>query len=226
MIFGREMQVKGTKDATDRRQADRFPLERDVRYKVLSKRSTDEAGGGKTINMSSSGILFTSEHLLVPGKRLELSISWPAQLNNKTALKLVARGRVVRCEDGRAALDLFLQSEALYQRTRHFHKFGRNLNADAVRLVALRGCDQDSAVPTAEVVDKVTWLDIGKLQHLVDNRLRRQDIGCQSLLVLPQVALQRSLSCRGEKAQQQEHGRDSHRSTLMKTYRTAEPVSI
>jgi hypothetical protein len=106
MIFGREMQGKGTKDANERRQADRFPLERDVRYKVLSKRSTEEAGGGKTINMSSSGILFTAEHLLVPGKRLELSISWPAQLNNKTALKLVARGRVVRCEDGRAALEI------------------------------------------------------------------------------------------------------------------------
>jgi hypothetical protein len=112
MIFGREMQGKGTRDGRDtrdtneRRQADRFPLERDVRYKVLSKRSTEEAGGGKTINMSSSGILFTAEHLLVPGKRLELSISWPAQLNNKTALKLVARGRVVRCEDGRAALEI------------------------------------------------------------------------------------------------------------------------
>lgn len=112
MILGREMQSKGTRDgrdsrdANERRQADRFPLERDVRYKVLSKRSTEEAGGGKTINMSSSGILFTAEHLLVPGKRLELSISWPAQLNNKTALKLVARGRVVRCEDGRAALEI------------------------------------------------------------------------------------------------------------------------
>lgn len=111
MIFGREMQTRdiqsrGAKESNERRQADRFPLERDVRYKVLSKRSTEEAGGGKTINMSSSGILFTSEHLLVPGKRVELSISWPAQLNNKTALKLVARGRVVRCEDGRAALEI------------------------------------------------------------------------------------------------------------------------
>ena len=84
----------------------KFPIEREIKYKVLSKRSADEAGSGKTLNMSSSGVLFTSEHLLIPGKRIEVSISWPAQLNNKTNLKLVARGRVVRCEDGRAALEI------------------------------------------------------------------------------------------------------------------------
>ena len=36
----------------------------------------------------------------------EVSISWPAQLNNKCALKLVARGRIVRFEDGRAAMEI------------------------------------------------------------------------------------------------------------------------
>jgi hypothetical protein len=97
---------KGVKDANDRRGSDRFPIEREVRYKVLSKRSADEAGSGKTVNMSSSGVLFTSEHFLLPGKRVEVSISWPAQLNNKTNLKLVARGRVIRCEDGKAALEI------------------------------------------------------------------------------------------------------------------------
>jgi hypothetical protein len=97
---------KGVKDASDRRGSDRFPIEREVRYKVLSKRSADEAGSGKTVNMSSSGVLFTSEHFLLPGKRVEVSISWPAQLNNKTNLKLVARGRVIRCEDGKAALEI------------------------------------------------------------------------------------------------------------------------
>jgi hypothetical protein len=51
-------------------------------------------------------VLFTSESILLPGRRLELSISWPAQLNNKCALKLVARGRVVRFEQGRAAIEI------------------------------------------------------------------------------------------------------------------------
>ncbi len=90
----------------DRRHSDRFPIEREVRYRVLTKRSGEEVGDGRTINISSSGVLFTSQHILLPGRRLELSISWPAQLNNKCALKLVARGRVVRFENGRAALDI------------------------------------------------------------------------------------------------------------------------
>src|ERR1700733_874909 len=90
----------------DRRHSERFPIEREVGYRVLNKRSNEEIGDGKTLNISSSGVLFTTEHVLLPGRRLELSISWPAQLNNKCALKLVARGRVVRFEDGRAAMEI------------------------------------------------------------------------------------------------------------------------
>jgi hypothetical protein len=91
---------------SERRAADRFPISREVHYKVLSKRGGPEAGGGQTINISSNGVLFTTKHYLVPGRRLELSISWPAQLNEKCQLKLVARGRVVRCEEGMAAIEI------------------------------------------------------------------------------------------------------------------------
>jgi len=90
----------------DRRHSDRFPIVRDVRYRSLSKRNGDEAGEAKTVNISSSGVLFTSSHVLLPGRRMEVSISWPAQLNNQCALRLVARGRVVRFEQGRAALEI------------------------------------------------------------------------------------------------------------------------
>jgi hypothetical protein len=91
---------------TDRRAADRFPIEREVHYKVLSKKRIDEVGTGRTVNMSSNGILFTSEHILLPGRRLEVSVSWPAQLNNQTPLKLVARGRVIRFDGGLAAIEI------------------------------------------------------------------------------------------------------------------------
>jgi hypothetical protein len=90
----------------DRRHSDRFTIEREVRYRVLNKRGGEEAGEGKTVNISSSGVLFTTEQMLLPGRRLEVSISWPAQLNNKCALKLVARGRVIRFEEGRAAIEI------------------------------------------------------------------------------------------------------------------------
>lgn len=93
----------GNDKQADRRHSDRFPLEREVKYRVLSKRSGEDVGGGKTVNISSSGVLFTTGHMLLPGRRMELSISWPAQLNQTTPLRLVAQGRVVRYEAGLAA---------------------------------------------------------------------------------------------------------------------------
>jgi len=33
-------------------------------------------------------------------------VSWPAQLDNKCALKLVARGRIVRAEPGKVAIEI------------------------------------------------------------------------------------------------------------------------
>src|SRR5262249_40522552 len=98
--------VKFEREKTDRRASDRFPIEREVRYKVLNRKNADEVGFGKTINMSSNGVLFTTDQYLLPGRRLELAISWPAQLNSTVALKLVARGRVVRCEEGKAAIEI------------------------------------------------------------------------------------------------------------------------
>ncbi len=87
----------------ERRGAVRFPIEQDVRFKVFSKAGVD-AGSGKTVNMSSNGVLFTTDRFLSPGTRLELSVNWPAQLDNKCPLKLVASGRIVRVGQGTAAM--------------------------------------------------------------------------------------------------------------------------
>jgi len=56
--------------------------------------------------MSSTGLLFTSDVALMPGRKMEVSISWPAQLNSKTPLQLVTRGTVVRSEHGMIALEI------------------------------------------------------------------------------------------------------------------------
>lgn len=91
---------------SERRASGRFPIERELRFRVLNKKSNNEAGGGRTINMSSTGILFTTDQVLLPGRTLEIAVSWPAQLNNSCPLKLVARGRVVRFEPGQAAIEI------------------------------------------------------------------------------------------------------------------------
>src|SRR5258708_30260174 len=89
----------------DRRASNRLPIEREVRYKVLGlKKSIKQVGLGKTINMSSNGVLFTTESALPEGERVELAVSWPAQLNQTLPLKLVALGRLVRTEETQAAI--------------------------------------------------------------------------------------------------------------------------
>ena len=92
--------------ASERRRSSRFPIEREVRYKTLNQRAEVLSGFGKTLNISSSGVLFTADHDLAVGTRLELSISWPAQLNEKCLLNLVARGRVARNLGNKVALQI------------------------------------------------------------------------------------------------------------------------
>jgi len=93
-------------DNVERRRSSRFPIEREIRYKTLSQRSEMLQGVGRTLNISSSGVLFTADHDLPVGTRLEVSISLPAQLNEKCLLNLVARGRVTRQESGSLALQI------------------------------------------------------------------------------------------------------------------------
>src|ERR1700730_3106663 len=93
--------------ADDRRISNRMPIEREVRYKVLGgKKTVKQAGLGKTLNMSSGGVLFTTETPLPQGERVELAVSWPAQLNDVLPLKLVAMGRLVRTAEFEAAISV------------------------------------------------------------------------------------------------------------------------
>ena len=80
----------------DRRDARRFPLETEIRWRPLAIRGEARPGKGKTINMSSNGVLFTTEAPLKIGTKLELSIHWPVALNATCPLKLVTQGRVTR----------------------------------------------------------------------------------------------------------------------------------
>lgn len=109
-----------SRGAPDRRANDRFPMVREVRYKVMYPKGTVDIGTGQTVNMSSTGVLFTAESPLPPGRRLEVSISWPAQLDGKCGLKLVARCRVVRCHGTTVALEI-----DKYE----FRTAGRSMNA-------------------------------------------------------------------------------------------------
>ncbi len=97
---------KSSRVAEERRTASRFPIEREVHFRTIGKRKLAECGLGQTINISSAGVLFTTDRLLRLGNRVEVAISWPAQLNASVALQLVAQGRIVRSDESKAAIKI------------------------------------------------------------------------------------------------------------------------
>jgi hypothetical protein len=89
----------------ERRGTTRFPLQEEVRYRVLQPaRQVSPAGRGRTLNFGSGGILFTTETELEPGRTMEISVNWPARLGGTCALQFVAMGRVVWAAKDRAAV--------------------------------------------------------------------------------------------------------------------------
>jgi DNA-binding NarL/FixJ family response regulator len=88
--------------ARERRGTSRFALELKAGYKVEAAAAS--AKTTKTLNMSSRGILFTTDESLPPGKIVQVAVEWPAQSKDSRPQKLLAQGPVVRCERGKAAI--------------------------------------------------------------------------------------------------------------------------
>ena len=90
----------------ERRAKKRFPIVTAVQYKVTNGRGEPKSGIGKTVNVSSVGVLFAAPEALRSGKQIELSISWPSRLDGKLALQLVVWGRITRCRGAYAAVGI------------------------------------------------------------------------------------------------------------------------
>jgi len=88
----------------ERRFDRRYQLQLEVRWKLIRRRKIQDAGAGRTIDLSSGGILFDASRPLPVGLNVELSISWPVLLHNVAPMQLVASGRIVRCNGTHVAV--------------------------------------------------------------------------------------------------------------------------
>jgi hypothetical protein len=88
----------------DRRAAERYAIQRDIRWRLKNKRGREAPAAGRTVNISSSGVLFATSAQAVPGNVVEVAISWPVPMDGDGELQLIARGRLTRCKDGLAAV--------------------------------------------------------------------------------------------------------------------------
>ncbi len=83
----------------ERRTKKRFHIEQEVRYKMLYGQRIAETGVGKTVNISSGGVWFTTENTLTAGMPVELSMSWPVLLHDSCPMKLMIYGCVLRSSE-------------------------------------------------------------------------------------------------------------------------------
>ncbi|HWQ56587.1 MAG TPA: hypothetical protein VN442_23065 [Bryobacteraceae bacterium] len=90
----------------ERRLSTRFPIAEEIRFRVLDRRGEPHEGTGLTVDMSRSGVLFTTSSVLAPGRLLEVSVNWPVALDGTCPLKFVAVGHVVRTGRGLAAVKI------------------------------------------------------------------------------------------------------------------------
>ena len=89
----------------NRRRGQRFSLRLAVEVRPIElPYSFDRTIVGESVNISSSGLLFTTAQPLIPGQVVEASIHWPVRLDNRVPLTLFVVGRVVRKVGNKTAM--------------------------------------------------------------------------------------------------------------------------
>src|SRR5450756_3035812 len=103
MLLG-EPVAQGNAIGGNRRQDRRYHLQLELKWKLIRRRRVLDTGVGKTVNVSSGGILFDAGRYLPEGLNVELSIAWPVLLHNVAPMQLVATGKIVRGDGRRVAI--------------------------------------------------------------------------------------------------------------------------
>lgn len=93
-------------EETGRRTRLRFPIQQDVRYQCVKGSRIFAIGAGKTLEISSREIRFTTQHPLKLGQKMKLAMDWPAMLDKTCRMKLDIAGWIVDSEPGIVSLKI------------------------------------------------------------------------------------------------------------------------
>src|SRR5215469_9950341 len=84
------------RETPQQRSIDRqYPLALAVRYRAYRGTTLVEAGVGETILIGVRNVLFRAKQSLDSGLLIDLSIDWPALLDDRTPLQFCVFGRIV-----------------------------------------------------------------------------------------------------------------------------------
>jgi hypothetical protein len=113
----------------ERRIKRRFHIDQEVKYKMLYGQRIAETGVGRTMNVSSGGVWFSTENMLTSGMPVELSMTWPVLLNESCPMKLMIYGCVVRSNERGAAVAIE-RYEFRTQGSRNFQAAAANASVE------------------------------------------------------------------------------------------------
>jgi hypothetical protein len=105
-MVGEKQSIEAPSIAGDRRRDRRYGIQLDLKWKLVRRRRLIDTGTGRTVDLSSGGLLFDAGRHLPEGLNVELSIAWPVLLHNVAPLQLAASGRILRCEGRMIAVQM------------------------------------------------------------------------------------------------------------------------
>jgi len=118
----------------DRRSAVRYPIKFEVRYIQLG--GQDKAlvkGVGRSVNISSHGVLFVTGFTFEEGSTVELLIPWSASDLHGSAVELYLDARIVRSKNGQTAARIARHEFRTVPKDRGLRSYRRYLINDSSR---------------------------------------------------------------------------------------------
>ena len=89
------MLLRSTYHGSSKPTAREFPISLEMQYQLVSDGTPKIRGVGRTLWISSRQIIFEADTTLSPGTELEITIAWPARLDERVGLQLWVRGIVL-----------------------------------------------------------------------------------------------------------------------------------
>lgn len=93
-------------EAMGRRGRRRFPIQKDVRYQCVKGSRVSAIGVGKTLEISSREVRFTTQQPLKRGQKMRVAMDWPAMLDNTCHMKLEISGWIIQDDPGEVTVKI------------------------------------------------------------------------------------------------------------------------
>lgn len=84
----------------------RYPVQVDLRYKLLQNGFVAARGFGKTLEFGDGKVSFNADRPLLRGTDMELSLDWPLRIDGVCPLQLVVFGQVVASNEEGSTLQI------------------------------------------------------------------------------------------------------------------------